>query len=223
MWLWHHLLATAARLAGSRCVGPAAPGTAMPFASGRPDRLELCLRGQRVHSSQKGVAGTGSNPTDRGKADTKRHLITDRRGIPLAFLLSGANTHDSKPFEELLDACYPSRARGADLVCRPDKLHADKVYDHCRCCLACLQRRIKHRIARRGIESGQRLGQHQWVIERAFAWINCFRRLAIRYGSRHCLGPSSTSITRSTRSPAPSSASMPFSMGFERHCYTFVL
>ncbi|WP_408887549.1 hypothetical protein [Teichococcus aestuarii] len=49
-------------------------------------------------------AGTGQKPTDCGKAGTKQHLITERRGIPLAFLLSGTNTHDSRPFEELLDA-----------------------------------------------------------------------------------------------------------------------
>jgi hypothetical protein len=33
--------------------------------------------------------------------------MTDRRGIPLAFLLTGANVHDSMPFENLLDAVPP--------------------------------------------------------------------------------------------------------------------
>jgi transposase len=37
------------------------------------------------------------------------------------------------------------------------------------------------RIARRGIESSQRLGRHRWVVERTFAWINQFRRLVVRY------------------------------------------
>lgn len=47
---------------------------------------------------------TAPNPTDKGRLDTKRHLITDRYGIPLAFVLTGANTHDSMPFGELLDS-----------------------------------------------------------------------------------------------------------------------
>jgi transposase len=43
------------------------------------------------------------------------------------------------------------------------------------------RRGIECRIARRGIESSQRLGRHRWVVERTFAWINRFRRLAVRY------------------------------------------
>ncbi|WP_419555869.1 IS5 family transposase [Roseomonas marmotae] len=165
-------------------MGPAAPRVAAAPAPGRPHRLDPCLRRQRVHCGEKGGAGTGANPTDRGKAGTKRHFVTDRRGIPLAFLLTGANTHDSKPFEDLLDAVPPVAGKPGRPRRRPDKLHADKAYDHRRCRRACLRRGIKHRIARRGIESSQRLGKHRWVIERTFAWVNRFRRLAIRYERR---------------------------------------
>jgi hypothetical protein len=34
---------------------------------------------------------TGPNPTDRGKLGSKRHLVTDRTGIPLVFCFTGAN------------------------------------------------------------------------------------------------------------------------------------
>jgi hypothetical protein len=34
---------------------------------------------------------TGPNPTDRGKRGSKRHLICDGHGIPLAVRLTGAN------------------------------------------------------------------------------------------------------------------------------------
>ena len=34
---------------------------------------------------------TGKNPTDRGKQGTKRHLVVDAHGIPLAVLVSAAN------------------------------------------------------------------------------------------------------------------------------------
>jgi hypothetical protein len=47
---------------------------------------------------------------------------------------------------------------------RPAKLHTDKGYDHLRRWLR--KRGIRHRIARKGIESSTRLGQHRWTIER---------------------------------------------------------
>ncbi len=36
------------------------------------------------------------------------------------------------------------------------------------------------RIARKGVERSDRLGRHRWVVERTLAWLNRFRRLAIR-------------------------------------------
>jgi hypothetical protein len=39
--------------------------------------------------AKSGGAATGPNATDQGRPGTKRHLITDRRGIPLAFILTG--------------------------------------------------------------------------------------------------------------------------------------
>jgi transposase len=67
---------------------------------------------------------------------------------------------------------------------RPDKLHADKAYDHRVCRKACRRRRIKPRIARRGVEDTRRLGRHRWVVERTMAWLGRFRRLATRYERR---------------------------------------
>ncbi|MCI0755686.1 hypothetical protein MON41_18555, partial [Roseomonas vastitatis] len=37
-------------------------------------------------------------------SDTKRHAVADRSGILLTLLLSGANTCDNRPFENLLGA-----------------------------------------------------------------------------------------------------------------------
>ena len=42
------------------------------------------------------------------------------------------------------------------------------------------RRRIKVRIARKGVESRERLGRYRWVVERTLAWLNCFRRLRVR-------------------------------------------
>ena len=114
-----------------------------------------------------------------------RHVVSDRRGGPLPQLLTGANAHDSTVFEELVDGIPPiKRPRGRPRR-RPAKLHADKAYDVPRCRRALARRRIKSRIARRGIESSQRLGRHRWVVERTLAWLGQFRRLTIRYERRH--------------------------------------
>ena len=67
---------------------------------------------------------------------------------------------------------------------RPKKLHADKAYDHRRCRKECRARSITPRIARRGVETSEKLGRHRWVVERTLAWLNRFRRLAIRYERR---------------------------------------
>ena len=114
-----------------------------------------------------------------------RHLVTDARGTPLGLTLSGANRHDSRMLASTLDAVPGVRTgrRGRPRR-RPRKLHADKAYDHRRCRAECRERGIVPRIARRGIESGERLGRHRWVVERTLAWLARFRRLTIRYEER---------------------------------------
>jgi transposase len=178
------VLAAAARLARCRRLEPIASRPARPLGRGACDRLEPGLRGQRICSGKKGGEKTGPNPTDRGRAGSKRHVITDANGVPLALRITAANVHDSSVFEELIDAVPPVR-QGRGRPCqRPAKLHADKAYDLPRCRRALRQRRIGDRIARRGIESSERLGRHRWVIERTLAWFSRFRRLTIRYERR---------------------------------------
>ena len=108
----------------------------------------------------------------------------ERGGITLASLLSGANRHDSVVFAELLDAIPPIRQPNGRRRKRPGKLHADKAYDIPRCRRALRRRHIQVRIARKGVDSSQRLGRHRWVIERTLAWLNRCRRLTIRYERR---------------------------------------
>jgi IS5 family transposase len=111
----------------------------------------------------------GPNPTGRSKLGTKRHLFTDATGLPLAVLVTGANLHDCKVFEELLDAVPPVKGRRGRPRKRPEKLHADKGYDFPFCRRALHRRQIKVRIARRGKDSSSRLGRRRWVIERTLA------------------------------------------------------
>jgi IS5 family transposase len=113
--------------------------------------------------------------------------VVDRNGVPLAVTISGANEHDSKLLEETVDAIpalrLSHRRRGRPRK-RPTKLHADKGYDFPRCRQALRVRRIIPRIARRGIESSERLGRYRWVVERTLSWLNRFRRLKVRYERR---------------------------------------
>ena len=111
-------------------------------------------------------------------------MIVDRRGTPLALRLTGANRHDSVVFEELVDGVPPIKQRRGRPRKRPDKLHADKAYDIPRCRRFLHRRHIKVRIARKGIESRDKLGRHRWVVERTMAWLGQFRRLTVRYERR---------------------------------------
>jgi transposase len=67
---------------------------------------------------------------------------------------------------------------------RPSKLHADKAYDSSPLRRALRSRGIMPRIARRGIDSSERLGRHRWVVERSFSWLLGCRRLGVRYERR---------------------------------------
>jgi IS5 family transposase len=124
---------------------------------------------------------TGKNPTDRGKQGTKRHLVVEGKGIPLAVTISAANVHDIKMMEETLDAICPIKQKRGRPRKRPAKLHADKAYDSREKREALRRRGIKSRIARKGVESSERLGRHRWVVERTHSWLNRYRRLKIRY------------------------------------------
>ena len=137
-------------------------------------------RGQRA--GEKGGELTGPSPTDRGKPGSKYHILVDANGVPLAALLSAANTHDSKLFEPLLDATPAVKGGGSGRPRRrPAKLHADKGYDLPRCRAYLRRRGITARIARRGVESKDRLGRVRWVVERTVSWLVRYKRLGLRY------------------------------------------
>lgn len=132
----------------------------------------------------RGGQKTGRNPTDRGKAGSKRHLIVDGRGTPLAIRHTRANTHETTMLEDVVDAVPAIRRPRGRRRRRPTKLHADKAYDSRANRERLRKRGIIPRIARRGIESSERLGRHRWVVERTLSWLNRFRRLKVRYERR---------------------------------------
>jgi transposase len=181
------LLATAARLARSGRLAAAARDTAELAWRRSSGRLEPRERRFAERAGQKGGEVTGRNPVDRGKLGSKYHLVVDRNGLPLAVRLSAANAHDSTQLLALIDA-IPSiigpRGRPGWPRKRPAKLHADKAYDSSPLRRALRARGIAPRIARRGVDSSERLGRHRWVVERALSWLLGCRRLGVRYERR---------------------------------------
>ena len=164
-----------------RPVAAAAHRRVGPARLARADRLVPGHRRRRVRAGEKGGDLTGPSPVDRGKPGSKIHAVSDRNGIPLAVGVSAANIHDSVCLESLVQAIPAVKSRRGPRRRRPDKLHADKGYDYPHLRRMLRAPGITSRIARRGIESAQRLGRHRWVIERTFAWFTGYRRLAIRY------------------------------------------
>jgi IS5 family transposase len=106
----------------------------------------------------------GPNSVDRGKSGSKRHLLVDRNGVPLAVWLTAANVNDSEVFEDLIEAVEPIRRPGGQgrPRSRPAKLYGDKAYDSRRC-RAYLRRlgslaESRARVSSRASDSGDTAG-----------------------------------------------------------------
>ena len=78
--------------------------------------------------------------------------------------------HDSLMLGPLLDAVPPVRQCAGQPRKRPASSTPTRPTTTERCRRACRKRGIVPQIARRGIESGERLGRHRRVVERTLAW-----------------------------------------------------
>jgi hypothetical protein len=80
--------------------------------------------------------------------------VVDRRGIPIAVVLTAAEVHDSKAFKELVDSVEPIKRPGPGRPRkRPKKLHdADKGVDFPRCEKALRKRGITRALPGEGVE-----------------------------------------------------------------------
>ncbi len=104
-------------------------------------------------------------------------MITERTGSPLSIGISGANLHDSQALEPLVRGILPIRSRRGPRRRRAAKLHAEKGYDYDHLRRWLRKRGIRHRIARKGIESSTRLVRHRCTM----SWLSGCRRLHRRY------------------------------------------
>src|SRR3954447_7074539 len=140
---------------------------------------------------------TGNNPTDRSTPGTKRHILTDKKGIPLSVVITPANTHDIKAVTNVIDNADIKRPSESSF--RKDKVR--KHYQHLCLDRAYQSKSIEKEIIKRGyvphIPYKRKRGQmkeetanqrryslsknKRWVVERTNSWHNRFRKLFTRY------------------------------------------
>ncbi len=140
---------------------------------------------------------TGSNPTDRSKLGTKRHILTDKRGIPLSVVITSASTHDIKAVTDVIDKTVVKRPVVVSLSTIKERKRGQQQH----LCLdrAYSSKSIRQMIIKRGYvphmpykrKRGQIETTYQkkhsfarskrWVVERTNSWHNRFRKLLIRY------------------------------------------
>ena len=121
---------------------------------------------------------------------SKRHAVVDGNGLPLAVMLSDGRCHDVTralaAVESIQIGCLHRRPRG---------LAADKGYDSRGFRKYLSMRGIRHSIPER--KKAKRrpgrppayhrdLSSNRWKVERFFAWLDNFRRLATRF-ERLCI------------------------------------
>ena len=131
-----------------------------------------------------GHAATGANPTDRGKQGTKRSLLTDGAGIPLALVVDGANRHDVRLLSATLDGLVISRPEPTQE--QPQHLCLDAAYDSTPVYKDLLARHYQPHVRSRGEEQREKeflpgYRARRWVVERSHSWLNRSRRLLVRW------------------------------------------
>jgi putative transposase len=144
-----------------------------------------------------GGGKTGPKPTDRGKCGVKRSVLTEGQGGPIGLVVEGANRHDMKLVRHTLENVVVARS-----VPPPEQSRGmcwDKGYDYEEVREILRAFGVTAHIRSRGEEAtatqqeGGRKAR-RWVVERAHAWLNRFRRLLIRWDKkpenylalRHC-------------------------------------
>jgi transposase len=136
------------------------------------------------HVQVKSGLRDGPSPVDRARNGSKHHLLVDASGIPLAWMLTGGNRNDVTQLIPLVDRVPSVRGKVGPPRRRPDRVTADRGYDHDKYRRELRWRGIKPEIARRQTGHGSGLGRARWVVERTFALLHHFKRLLVRFDRR---------------------------------------
>lgn len=154
---------------------------------------------------------TGNNPTDRSKLGTKRHILTDTKGIPLSVVISPASTHDVKLVIDVVDKSVIKRRRRRRrrlLPSHKSKLGTRRRQQHLCLDKAYISEQEEQELIKRGyvlhipikkkkkkggdevddedktkeaIPNRKKHSPKRWVVERTNSWHNRFRKLFTRY------------------------------------------
>ena len=120
--------------------------------------------------AKRGGELTGPNPTDRGKAGTKYHVVVATDGLPLGAIPSAANVHDTRLFPHLL--------RLAQVVCAAiGRLYADAAYDSAETAGSARATASSPASAGSAQPHGSGLGTVRCVVEHDCAWLLANKRL----------------------------------------------
>jgi len=131
-----------------------------------------------LHKAPTGGEGTGPNPTDRGKSGWKWSLAADANGVPIGWVIDGANRNDSILLAPTLDD-VAQRGLLGDI----ETLWLDRGYDS-----AVTRTRLTERciddavIAKKrskgsgGATKNKPMGL-RWPVERTNSWLSNFGQL----------------------------------------------
>jgi putative transposase len=132
-----------------------------------------------------GGQATGKNPVDRAKLGTKRSLLVEAKGVPLAIEVGPANRHEVKMLAATLDGIVVERPEPSEQA--KQNLCLDKGYSG---------EPVQQEGTSRGYEvhvpdkvnakkkrkrKGGRRKARRWVVEVTHSWLNRFRRLLVRW------------------------------------------
>lgn len=126
----------------------------------------------------------GPNPTDRAKNGTKRSILVEAGGAPLAAVVAPANVHDTKLLSATIEAIVVERPEPTSE--EPQNLCLDKAYDNPTGRGAVEEHHYSGHIRRIGEEKLNEQGKkrhraRRWVAERTEGWISKCRGLLVRY------------------------------------------
>jgi putative transposase len=146
--------------------------------------MDLAARRWRQDPSPCGGEATGANPTDRGKGGTKRSVLTEGHGIPIAVVVAGAKRHAMKLLAATLDAAVLKRPEPMEEA--PHHGCLDKGDDSDACRDEVESRGYSPHIRSRGEEEQARreipgYQARRWVVEVCHAWLHRFRKILVRF------------------------------------------
>jgi transposase len=131
-----------------------------------------------LHKTPTGGEGTGPNPTDRGKSGWKWSLAADANGVPIGWVIDGANHNDSILLAPTLD-----NAAQRGLLGDIETLWLDRGYDsdvtRTRLAARCIDDAIIAKTRKKGSARGtknQPMGL-RWPVERTNSWLSNFGQL----------------------------------------------